>query len=625
MKPPRRCRVLVAALTVVACGVRPRGFVDGAGPAVEDAGAGAPDATLGGPTLPCAAVHCSSDLHYVLDCHESVVLTCPPDQGCANGGCVAACESARANRTTIGCEFYAVNPDAPAPAAGGCYAMFVANTWSRDVAIGADYDGKKLDVASIARIPKPGGLTYAPLPGGVLPAGQVAVLFLARFNLFPFPLPPPWDLLHFDCPDGIAPAITTSDSAVHGTGRGQAFHVTTSAPTVAYDMFPYGGGQSAATSATLLLPTSAWDGNYIAVNAYRAGAVESKPGRQQPLLDLVAMQDATKVTINPTTDIAGVPPSLLSPGVDAAQKGVPHTYTLGRGEVLQIAEDEELTGSPVQADKPIGVWGGHMALTIPVDRLAEDTAHQQLPPIRALGHEYVAVRHKNRVEGKEESPPWRFVGVVDGTTLTYDPAAPPGAPAQLALGQIAEFAHPGPFVVRSQDDAHPFYVASYMTGASEVGPRATDDPRTGDARGDPEFVNVVPPAEYLASYVFFTDPTYPETSLVVVRTRLASGFKEVTLDCAGSLGGWTSVGSSGRYEYTRVDLVRGNFERQGACDNGRHEMRSEAPFGVTVWGWGSAASGVQPNGFFTQWVSYAYPAGMSLLPVNTVVVPVTPR
>ena len=35
----------------------------------------------------------------------------------------------------------------------------------------------------------------------------------------------------------------------------------------------------------------------------------------------------------------------------------------------------------------------------------------------------------------------------------------------------------------------------------------------------PEFVNVVPPGQFLPRYTFFTDPTYPETNLVVVRAR----------------------------------------------------------------------------------------------------------
>ena len=54
-----------------------------------------------------------------------------------------------------------------------------------------------------------------------------------------------------------------------------------------------------------------------------------------------------------------------------------------------------------------------------------------------------------------------------------------------------------------------------------------------DCRGDPEFVNVVPALEFFSSYVFFTDPTYPETNLVVVRSEATDVFQDVTLDCAG--------------------------------------------------------------------------------------------
>jgi hypothetical protein len=52
---------------------------------------------------------------------------------------------------------------------------------------------------------------------------------------------------------------------------GNAFHITASAPVSAYDTFPYGGGQAAVTSATLLLPVATWDTSYIAVDAYAAG------------------------------------------------------------------------------------------------------------------------------------------------------------------------------------------------------------------------------------------------------------------------------------------------------------------------------------------------------------------
>ena len=97
--------------------------------------------------------------------------------------------------------------------------------------------------------------------------------------------------------------------------------------------------------------------------------------------------------------------------------------------------------------------------------------------------------------------------------------------------------------------------------------------------------------------------------LVVVRVRAASGaFEDVELDCAGALDGWSPLGD--RYEYTRLDLVTGGVD-QGACRNGRHEIASKAPFGVTVWGWGS---GVGKGG--TGCTSYALPAAVGLRPIN---------
>jgi hypothetical protein len=376
---------------------------------------------------------------------------------------------------------------------------------------------------------------------------------------------------------------------------------------VAYDIFPFGGGQSALTSATLLLPTSAWDTNYVAVTAmsYGLGPID------EPFVEVVAEHDGTQVTINPVAAITG------GPNVPAAPQGKPATYTINTGQVLQFTQDAPLDGSILQSNLPIGVWAGKTGLSI--GACCDDSAHQQIPPVRALGSEYVGVRYRNRYSGQEESPPWRIIGAAKGTVLKWDPVAPSGAPTSLSLGQVAQFNTNGPFTVSSQDAAHPFYVSAHMTGAEQYDPGSGG--ANGDGRGDAEFVNVIPPAEYLNNYVFFTDPTYPETDLVFVRVRGPGGFDDVTLDCAGTLTGWQPIGSSGNYEYTRFDLVTGDFQGTGSCNNGRHEAKSKIPFGLTVWGWGSGVTGQLGKGFYTQYVSYAYPAGAGVAPINQVVIP----
>jgi hypothetical protein len=336
--------------------------------------------------------------------------------------------------------------------------------------------------------------------------------------------------------------------------------------------------------------------------------------------------------------------------VAAADAGTPATYSLNTGQFLQITQAAELTGSVVQSTLPVGLFGAHSCMFVPLTQPDCDSAQQQIPPIKALGSEYVAVRYRGRGAtldggmpgGVDESVPWRLVGAVDGTTLTWIPSAPSGAPSMLNLGDVVEFSSTGPFVVSSQGPDHPFYLGGYMTGGGlppDMGPF--------NGEGDPDWVNVVPPLQYLNHYVLFTDPTYPETTLTVVRTpsKVDGSFADVTLNCAGAAGAgtgdagtagdagdagtagdagadggatgitispWTKVGA---YEYARVDLSTGNFMGVNGCSNGRQELISALPFGVTVWGWGNTTQ--------TFNVSYAYPAGAGFQPINMVVVPTT--
>jgi hypothetical protein len=249
---------------------------------------------------------------------------------------------------------------------------------------------------------------------------------------------------------------------------------------------------------------------------------------------------------------------------------------------------------------------GHPCMRTPYQVPFCDHGEQMVPPIRALGHEYVGVMHRPRAG---EPGIWRIIGAIDGTVLSWSQDV--GGPATLDQGTIAEFVTGTPFVVSSQDEDHPFLLFAYMSGSQW--PMLSDS----GGHGDVDFAVSVPPEQYMSHYVFFTDPTYPETNLVVVRAPVDGQFRDVTLDCAGVLTGWQPVGS---YEWTRVDLITGNFQGVGACSTGRHEISSEGTFGLWVWGWGSPLTTS-----FTANVSYAYPGGMNVQPINEVVIPPVPR
>jgi hypothetical protein len=69
-----------------------------------------------------------------------------------------------------------------------------------------------------------------------------------------------------------------------------------------------------------------------------------------------------------------------------------------------------------------------------------EAAHQQHSAVTALGFEYVAAPYETRRADLEpEAVDYRFVGALDGTTLSYDPPIP-GAPATLAQGEVVDIA-----------------------------------------------------------------------------------------------------------------------------------------------------------------------------------------
>ncbi len=549
---------------------------------------------------------CSGDLRNVLDGQGNVIGTCPPDEGCAGGMCVAACVAAGASKGSLGCDYVVATPSFDAAIRPPCFAMFVANTWPTDAQVTVSRAGQTYDVTKFGRIPQVGmpETSWPPVPSTGIPAAQVAVLFLSHdpASLFPISLKDP---PYLTCPiepaidQAYGTALTGSGDHVDVTGIGAAWHVTTSVPVTSYDIIPYGGARTYLPSAELLFPTTAWTTNYLAVVPTRGS---SAPQWGQ----LLAATDGTQVTVYPNVDL----PS--GTGVVAAPANTKTTYTLNAGDYVQWQESNDMSGTIIQANEPVSFTGGQ-AYACYKDLTSTgggcDSAHQQVLPISALGSEYaIAPYTTRRKDLAPESIPYRFVGTVDGTTLTYDPAVA-GAPTTLASGQVVDFETTTPFVVTSQNSSHPFYVAQLMTGegvTSGSRPGCMPPANAGCPLGDEEYVNVLPPAQFLSRYVFFTDPTYATTNLVFLRKTGTSGFADITLDCAGVLTGWVPVGTSGEYEMTNIDLVRGAVPN-GTCNNGPHVATSASAFGVVVWGLDSFSS-------------YAYPAGGNIAPINPIVI-----
>ena len=569
------------AITAFGCGpsARPNGDDDG----------GRGDGILSGAA-------CSSDLHDVLDANGNVVGMCPDDQGCSAGMCVPACQAAGASQGSVGCDFVVATPSFLPNIPPPCFAVFLANNWPTTAAVTIGRAGMSFDPGTFGRVPDgtANAAAWPAVPSAGVASEGVGVLFLAS--------DPTSMNLGNDTACPVTPAISATGSAAiwsgtnAATGLGTAFHITTSVPVSAYDIMPYGGARSFLPSAELLLPTSAWGTNYVTASP----APTSGPGWGQ----IVASMDNTSVQITPTVALP------TGTGVAAAPAHATTTYTLNAGQFVQWQDSGDMAGSVITSNNPVSFTGGTGDLCVSSATSTGggcDSGHQEIPPVSALGSEYVAPPYATRrLDLQPESIKYRLVGTTAGTTLTYSPAVA-GAPAALGVGQVMEFESTVPFVVTSQDAMHPFYVGQYMSGCDVtcVSRFGASDPTYGNCLGDEEFVNILPPAQWLSSYVFFTDPTYTTTNLVVVRKATTSGFQDVTVDCLGTIAGWQPVAGGSEYEITNVDLQR--ITPVGSCTNGRHTASSAGAFNIMVWGLATFAS-------------YAYPAGGNVGKINSVIV-----
>ncbi|MBN9159406.1 MAG: IgGFc-binding protein [Myxococcales bacterium] len=568
---PAICSVIGLALFAVAGACsdgrdgfeeRPRNFVQ---TPTEDAGE--------------CALQCSLDGRSVIrSCTGETVETCSATTACGGAKCQDPCAAAAEDRSSNGCEFYF---QAPPPYASSCYATFVVNTSTQPVELSFDRDGEALDISKAVFRTTPGDATLLAHTGPI-PPGESVVLFVEERDPST-----PNAINSVRCPEGVVPAV--QGKALTGTAFGKSFHLATNAPVSLVAMYPFGGAAGHLPTTALLMPVVTWGKEHVIVNPWEANI-----GR--PSTQIVASEDGTEITIVPKVPIQS------GQGVEGALANLPATYRLDKGQFLQFVQNDELTGSILTSSKPTATFGGQTCAYIPSASGACDLLWQQIPSHEQWGSEYVAVGYRQRTASPGETMPYRIVAAHDGTRLDYDPKIPVGAPTEMNAGEVVTFPAGvnDTFVVRTQDAEHPIYLAAYMTGYE--GGYYGSGKMAG--WGDPDFVNVVPAGQWLNAYSFYADPTYEETSLVVIRGKHFGKFEDVWLECAGTLTDWKPVGTRVDYEYVRVDLSREGGPGQSfgdkTCRTGLQRMKSTGPFTATLWGWAFAASYAYPGGTATR-------------------------
>lgn len=546
----------------------------------EDAGIGGNTGSDGGGgevTLPCVDA-CSADNTAVVDCKGNTLEACAAPAVCYEASCTTEpCAVAAATGSQSGCEFW-IWPSISL-ADGACGVAYVANTSLSSAQVTVEVNETNLPVGGSASVTTAGGLPLSDYDATLgIPPGEVGIISLhpARSGATDMCLKPP----------------LTSLSAASMTSLQSGLAIRSSAPTVVYYQSPDAYVSTYETSAaTTVLPAHSLGYDYVI-----AAPDDHNPAGGAPGFAVLATADNTTIDFTPAKDVAENDP------VPAFKAGVSGTMALKRGEAVMFLQEEDLSGSLLRANRPVSVWGVHsFDFSTPVGNCCGDSDFQQLVPREALGSKYAGVGHKSRTDPFQEYIHWRMVGAADGTVLTWEPSKPFDGPATLSLGEVVDFAVGTPFVVSSQDKAHPFCISQFMTTGGVGG------------TGDPEWLNVVAPEQFATSYRFYVPPTHPIVNLVVIRTAGADGtFSPVNLDCAGELSDWTPLGE---YEYTRFDFSEGDFST-AVCQPGAHGMESESPFGLVVWGWGSKTSVPPLPGS-----SYAFSGAAYAKAISTVDIP----
>jgi hypothetical protein len=517
---------------------------------------------------------CSED-----NMHWEEVETCDPNQGQVcdpeAGGCVDLCEQAAENRANVGCEYLAVdmsNID-ESQAQEACFVVIVSNVQPEGVAtvMVEDEQGNVLDF--------PGHGTERQIA-----PGELAVLALTG--------------LAGQC--SLDPARPNATNMQTGLQPGSVFVIKSTLPVVAYQINPYEAADKHTTDASLLIPRPALGTQYITANYFGL----NRNGMQIPSsISVIAASDNTTVTINPSVAVqAGGP---VPGGSD------PFDVTLNAREHLQIVSQGhgDLTGSTVTAATPVAVFSGDLCTDIPVGVGYCDHLEEQMPPVNSWGWTYLAANPPQR---RTENTLWRIIAAVDDTQLYFEPLSQ--YDQVVNKGDVVEVDTDRSFLVYavsalpdSQEDP-PILVVNYLKGAEQTASESgTSIDDLGTLRGDPAMTLSVPAEQYLNSYIFLSDATYAYNYVVVVRT---DPNQTIHLDCLDPIPSSMFTPVSGDFARALITLSAEDNSADGTCQDvtdGVHQIWSDQPFGIWVYGYYADTS-------------YGYPGGLNLEQINDVII-----
>ncbi|MBA3549995.1 MAG: IgGFc-binding protein [Nannocystis sp.] len=493
----------------------------------------------------CAPNSQACDGEHAIVCNaegsEQTVTLCDGVQGvtCEDGQCVGACSAFELGESYIGCDYY---PTVTANIVEDVYhfAVAVANTSDLEANLEIDKDGMLVLNATVA-------------------PNSVEVITL------------PWDYA-LKANQFVEPASLKAE--------GGAYRLRSDQPVTVYQYNPLeyelqGLDNSFTNDASLLLPVNVWTGDYFVVarntwDVFDAG-VQIAPG----FYTVTASEDDTTVELLPSET-----GKLVIPGGGVLADGT-GKIKLDQGDVLEVFSaltlgnpgKADVTGTRIKADRPIQVISGHVCTNVPHDIDACDHLEESMYPYETLAKQYIVTPPLIPTGGNvPKAQMVRIVATQDGTTLTYDPPQN-GAPTMIATaGQYVEIQQTSADFEVSANNK--IIIGQYMLGQE-----------AGGGSGDPAMALSVATEQYRNNYLFHAPVNYDSNFVNITAPMTA----KVTLDGAPVVG-FKAIGATG-FGVARLEL--------GDNIDGNHDIQSDKPVGISVYGYG-------------KYTSYWYPGGLDL-------------
>jgi len=443
---------------------------------------------------------------------------CDAEQGLscgAEGVCEGPCAAAKLGQSYIGCDFYPTvtsqhddyNKDPHV------FAVTIANTTAAPATV------------TITR-------GDADVAMAIVDPGSVAAVTL------------PWVT---ELSEGVGPSALVIDGA---------YRLRSDQPVTVYQYNPFAATVS--NDASLLIPVNAWGQRVVVASSTEAFDF---PG----FYAVVAAHDLTTVTLTPSATGKAV---LAGGGVMADGTG---QLVLDRGDVLQVLTDSgDLTGTLVEADRPVQVIGGSKCLFAPIDLFACDHGEESIFPVETLAKTYVIIPPAQYPDGVQENPQVvRVIASEADTALTFTP----DQPVAKLLAKVGDFVE------------IPSGTAKFVVTADK---RVLVSQFMASAGSHPAMLLAVTPEQWRTDYLVHAPPSWEVNFVDIVAAQGTTVMVDgVAIPALSNIPGTT-------YAYAHVKLSN--------LGDGNHRITGSDRVGISIYGLQTAGS-------------YWYPGGLDLTPI----------